>query len=226
MKKINLALCLGLCATSLFALAVNAETLTESPRKIERNALGVQSNKAVYFLDGKRISPEEYRALNPDSIANVAMNQTEQSLNVLTIEEIADGKRITIAATSKNYPYSGIWTLISENGQPQQNFGKCYESNNTFSVLYYKGRKDAKNGTSYAEYNAVQEGRWIERNGVITEACDMGNKGVVTIDCKFVGDTLVQTFSYPAKPDKQYVQKYVKLPDAETAVKVTKATNK
>lgn len=210
MKKINLALCLGLCATSLFAIAVNDETLTESPRKIERNALGEQSNTAVYFLDGKRISPEKYHALNQDSIANVVINQTKQSLNVLTIEEIADGKRITIAATSKNYPYSGVWTLISENGQPQQNFEKHYESNNTFSVLYYRGRQDANNDTLYAEYNTVQYGRWIERNGVITEACDMGNKGVVIIDCKFVGDTLVQTFSYPAKPDKQYIQKYVK----------------
>lgn len=203
MKKI---ISVALSISCLACMSATAQNVSQ-PREIYLRGVGTIGTQghSIYMLDGKRITQAEFAALDSTVVENINFNHTSDAELILTPEEVAQGVKSVIAVTSKSNPFAGEWLLVSENGQPQKGWSKTYGANGVFSVNKFK-----KMDAHATHYLTEQRGLWQESDGVITEQCSMGNKGMVTIGCKFVGDTLVQTFSYPAAPETQYVQKFVR----------------
>lgn len=209
MKKSLLAVFSALFLTPLFVAAQDEAAQPVEYRLRGIGTMEVVNQRTVFMLDDKRITPEEFAALDNATLRAISVDDTSSCNDILTEEEIAAGKDRIIAATSKDNPYPGTWILLSENGKPQSCYQKRYNPYGTFSVRYGKESNDG--GVRIFDASTQQRGKWSEKDGVITEVCQMGDKGEVAIQSYIFGDdTMVQTFSYPSAPDVQYVQTYVR----------------
>lgn len=111
--------------------------------------------------------------------------------------------------------YIGQWRLISENGKPQHGYSKVYDKNGNFQVLR-RGQTNEAPDSKVTYYEEEQRGKWFVTDwGFLTEACEMGDKGEVLIQCILKNDTLYQTFAYDYAPDILYHQIFVRQPMAE-----------
>lgn len=194
----------------LLAIGFSAVAENNAPRSVEYYLNGVgtlkTNGRAIFMFDGKRITKDEFSAIDSTKVKNININNTSSIQYILTPEEIAAGISSIIAVTSTDNKYVGCWNTISENGKPETGYKKEYHSDGTFSVLKMVEQRNANN-SRVIYYEPVQSGVWNEKDGVITEESKTDDAGVSTLKCQFDGDTLIQTYNNSATPK---VVKFIK----------------